>query len=133
MGSPVTNINSQLFGKVSTDRGTLLDILKSTLEFTSKDHTRLHLNAALFEFIGGDTGQNILRTVTTDGHSLLKLEVVIEGPDDQGIDGHSPKVLVSRDHLERMIKTLRCKKNERGQPASLELGQKHGYRLEVDG
>lgn len=48
---------------------TLSSMIDKTIEFTSTDETRYHLQGVLFE-----TDGNILRAVATDGHRLSKVE-----------------------------------------------------------
>lgn len=52
--------------------GVLADLIAGTHFSISTDETRLHLNSALFEWDG-----NTVRMVTTDGHRLSKMEVVV--------------------------------------------------------
>jgi len=53
---------------------TLASLISATHFSISTDETRLHLNSALFEW-----DNDRVRMVTTDGHRLSKLEVVVKG------------------------------------------------------
>lgn len=53
---------------------TLASLIAATHFSISTDETRLHLNSALFEW-----DNDRVRMVTTDGHRLSKLEVVVKG------------------------------------------------------
>jgi DNA polymerase-3 subunit beta len=53
---------------------TLASLISATHFSISTDETRLHLNSALFEW-----DNDRVRMVTTDGHRLSKLEVVVQG------------------------------------------------------
>jgi DNA polymerase-3 subunit beta len=53
---------------------TLAKLIHRTHFSISTDETRAHLNSALFE-----CGDGVVRMVTTDGHRLSKMEIVVDG------------------------------------------------------
>jgi DNA polymerase III subunit beta len=57
---------------LSLDVGVLRELIEKTYFSISTDETRAHLNSALLEWDG-----NIVRMVTTDGHRLSKMEIML--------------------------------------------------------
>lgn len=68
---PAPDAKAQL---ATLDVVTLASLIAATHFSISTDETRLHLNSALFEW-----DNDRVRMVTTDGHRLSKLEVVVKG------------------------------------------------------
>ncbi|HEY8943919.1 MAG TPA: DNA polymerase III subunit beta [Polyangiaceae bacterium] len=60
--------------QLSIDTRALSRLIAATYFSISTDDTRLHLNSALFEWDG-----DRVRMVTTDGHRLSKMEVLVRG------------------------------------------------------
>lgn len=76
---------------------TLSDMFEKALFSICKDETRFHLNGILVESDG-----STMRTVSTDGHRLTKIERSIVGP---RIDG----VIVAMKGCQTLVKTLGSK------------------------